>query len=82
MKVDKNDYILFKDSFGIAHVGVVTSNEYYPESGRTEIGTMVLKSIDKSNLNTATIDYSNIEMKFDRKPNLDTLEEDYPEIWI
>jgi len=82
MKVYKDDYLLFKDSFNTVHVGIVTSEKQNSFNNKIEISVIVLKSITESNLNTALIEYSNIEMKFDKRPNLNSLEEDYPEFWI
>jgi len=74
--MNKGDYILFKDSFNITHVGLITS------TSNDEIGVLVVKSIEESNLNTATISEENIEMIFEGKPDLENLEINYPEIWI
>jgi len=74
--IKKGVYLLFRDSFNVIHVGIVTSTT------GDEIGVLVVKSIEESNLNTATISKDNIEMTFEVDINLDTLEEDFPEIWI
>ena len=74
--IEKGVYLLFKDQFNVMHVGMVTSIV------KDEIGVLVVKSIEESNLNTAIIPVGSIEMVFNTDINLDTLEEDYPEIWI
>lgn len=78
----KGTYLVFNDSFGVKHIGITTGPINDITIDKRALGVIILKSLEESQLNTANILYSDIELILEGEPNLDTFEDDYPEVWI
>ncbi len=74
--ISKGSYAVVKDSFAVLHVVKITT--YFDGS----FGGIVVKSIEPSTLNTIRFSIEDVEFTFAEKPDLDKLEENYPEIWL
>jgi len=74
--ISKGSYTLVKDSFAVSHIVKITT--YNDDS----FGGIVVKSIEPSTLNTIRFSVEDVEFTFPEKPDLDKLEENYPEIWL
>ena len=74
--ISKGSYALVKDSFAVLHIVKITT--YIDGS----FGGIVVKSIGPSALNTIRFSIKDVEFTFTEKPDLDDLEENYPEIWL
>ena len=81
IKLDRNDLVLFEDSFGVSHIARVANAKNAIE-GKYNIAVFILKSVEKSDLNTANISDKEIIMKLDGCKNADEAEAMYPEIWL
>ena len=76
INISKGSYTVVRDTFTILHVVKVTT------CGDDAFGGIVLKSIEPSSLNTILFGMDDVEFIFSEKPNLENLEDDYPELWI
>jgi hypothetical protein len=80
--VEKNSYLIITDNFDIKHLIKITNLKNINPGSYILYGGIVIKSLEESNLNTINFTKESIEMCFSEKPNVDTLEEVYPELWI
>jgi len=73
------DYVLIKDSFNIQHV--VRVDAIMPTKSGQAYASSIIKSIDKSDLNTTIFYDDDIQLVLGQI-NMNTLEVDYPEIFL
>jgi len=81
-KIQKGDYVLIKDTFGVQHVVRVDSFDEFPGVKNFKVyKATVKKSIEESTLNTTTFHDGDIQLVLG-KINMKTLESDFPEIFL
>lgn len=81
----KGTYLVFNDSFGVKHIGITTGPINDITVDKRVLGVIILKSLEKSQLNTANILYSDIELILEGEwdsERIEGIETEMPEIWI